>query len=273
MKRYIILISFLTFVTQIVEAQSPWTRDKGKAYTQLGFTGLFYDSYMRDGKVIKSSNNYSDMTFQAYGEYGILKNLEATFILPFKIVGYESTISKNAQSITGLGNITAGLKYKLFDKTWKVSAGLVYSANTILKDSTKNLTTGFNSNTFTPYISVGSSKGKWYYFANFGYGYMDNNYSDFAKATFEVGYNIFKNGHLIFVLDTRNIVSKESASDNDIYQWPSYFDRTTYNAIGLKGNYEFKKDKIGTNLAVFGATGINNSPLAPTINLAIYTKL
>jgi len=263
----------MAFLSQIVHAQSPWTRGKGKAYAQVGFTGLFYDAYLRDGKEIKSTNMYNDITIQAYVEYGIMNNLEATLILPFKIVGYESTVNSNTQSLTGLGNIAAGIKYKLIDKTWKLSTGLVYSANSISKDATKNLTTGFNSNTLTPYISVGSSKGKWYYFTNVGYGYMDNNYSDFAKATLEIGYNILKKGHIIFVLDTRNIVSKESAFENDIYQWPSYFDRATYNAIGLKGNYEFKKDKFGANMAVFGATGINNAALAPTLNLAIYAKL
>ena len=102
---------------------------------------------------------------------------------------------------------------------------------------------------------------------------MNNNYSDYLKATFEVGYEIIKKGHLIFVLDTRDVIAKEDAFITDTAQWPSYLDRQTYNAIGLKANYEFIKDKFGANLAVIGATGIDNAPLAPTVNLGIYAKL
>ena len=102
---------------------------------------------------------------------------------------------------------------------------------------------------------------------------MNNNYSDYLKATFEVGYEIIKKGHLIFVLDTRNVIAKEDAFITDTAQWPSYLDRQTYNAIGLKVNYEFKKDKFGANFAAIGATGIDNAPLAPTLNIGVYAKL
>lgn len=101
---------------------------------------------------------------------------------------------------------------------------------------------------------------------------MNNDYSDYLKATFEVGYEVIQNGHLIFVVDTRNTVAKEAAFTNDTAQWPSCLDRQTYNALGLKANYEFKKDKFGANFAAIGATGIDNAPLAPTFNFGIYTK-
>lgn len=270
----VILMSFMTIVfTQFSNAQSPWTRDKGKAYVQLGFTGLFYDQIQLDGEKVVLPNDFSDVTLQAYAEYGITKKLEVQLIVPLKSVAYESKIGNTSESLSGLGNVSLGFKYKLYDKKWKISSGLLYSANSITKDSDINLTTGFNANTILPYLTAGSSSGKWYYFANLGYGYMDNDYSDYFKASFEVGYEIIKNGHLMFILDTRNIVSKEEAFDNDELQWPSYLDRQTYNAIGVKGNYEFKKDKFGANFAIIGATGIDNAALAPTLNFGLYTKL
>jgi hypothetical protein len=176
-------------------------------------------------------------------------------------------------NLSGIGNTTLGLKYKLYDKTWKISSGVSFSANSIKIDETIGLSTGFNATTIVPYVAIGSSHKKLYYYGNIGYGYMSNNYSDYLKATFEVGYEVIPKGHLIFVLDTRNILSKESAFNNDNAQWSSYLDRQTYNAIGLKANYEFKKDKFGANFAIIGATGINNAPLAPTLNLGLYTKL
>ena len=273
MKKLVFTLGFFVILLHVTYAQSPWTREKGKAYIQLGFTGLFYDEIQYDGEKVVLPNDVSDITFQAYGEYGITSKLEAQLILPFKSVSYESKIGSISESLSGLGNVSVGLKYKLYDKKWKVSTGLLYSANSITKDSDIGLSTGFNANTFLPYVTTGSSSGKWYYFAKLGYGYMDNDYSDFINATFEVGYEVIKNGHLMFILDTRNIVSKEDAFDNDVNQWPSYLDRQTYNAIGIKGNYEFKKDKFGANFAVIGATGIDNAALAPTLNFGLYTKL
>ena len=273
MKKSISTLILIIAFTQLATAQSPWTRDKGKAYVQLGFTGLFYDEIQLDGEKVVLPNDVSDITLQAYAEYGITSKLEAQLIVPFKSVGYESKLGSTSESLSGLGNVSLGLKYKLYDKKWKISAGLLYTANSIKKDSDIGLSTGFNANTFLPYITTGSSSGKWYYYANLGYGYMDNDYSDFFRASFEVGYEVIKNGHLMFILDTRNIVSKESAFDNDVNQWPSYLDRQTYNAIGIKGNYEFKKDKFGANFAVIGATGIDNAALAPTLNFGLYTKL
>jgi hypothetical protein len=254
-------------------AQSPWTREKGKAYVQVGFTGLFYDKIQLDGERITLPNDVSDITLQVYSEYGITDQLEAQLIIPFKSVGYESKVGNVSESLSGIGNVSLGLKYKLYDKKWKISSGLLYTSNSIKKEETVGLSTGFNANIFLPYLTAGSSSGKWYYFTKVGYGYMDNNYSDFLNATFEIGYEVIKKGHLMFILDTRNVISKESAFDNDSFQWPSYLDRQTYNAVGIKGNYEFKKDKFGLNFAYIGATGIDNAPLAPTLNFGLYTKL
>ncbi len=266
-------IVILLFFAQNTNAQSPWTREKGKAYVQLGVTGLFYNSLEFDGKTTDLNSDYTDITTQLYSEYGLTNKLEALLVLPYKFVGYQANVGNISESLSGIGNLTFGLKYKVYDNKWKVSLGTQYIANSITKDVDKGLSTGFNANTILPYISTGTSSGKWYYFAAIGYGYMDNNYSDYLKINTEVGYNITSKGHLILAFDTRNIVSKESAYYNDNNQWASYLDRQTYNALGLKFNYEFKKDKFGANFATFGAFGNNNAPLAPSFNLGIYTKL
>ncbi|TDD95545.1 hypothetical protein [Flavobacterium cellulosilyticum] len=272
-KTTLLAIITLFFIVKSTNAQSPWTREKGKAYVQLGLTGLFYNSIEFDGKKSNLNSDYTDITTQIYSEYGITNNLEAQLIIPFKFVGYKAIVGNNSENLSGVGNLTLGLKYKIYDAKWKVSTGIQYAANSITKDAVKRLSTGFNANTILPYVTAGTSSGKWYYFGTIGYGYMDNNYSDYIKFTAEVGYNAIQNGHIMLVLDTRNVVSKESAYYNDTNQWASYLDRQTYNAVGLKLNYEFKKDKLGVNFSTFGAFGIDNAPLAPTFNLGVYTKL
>lgn len=272
MKETAILLFFCVFGWHVLQAQSPWTREKGKAYVQLGFTTLSYDAVQYDGEKLENIGDYSDITLQVYAEYGISNTLEAQVILPYKTASYENV--GVSQSISGIGNVWLGLKYKLSDANWKISSGLLYSANSIKKDETLFVSsTGINASTFLPFVSIGTSHNKWYYFGNIGYGYMDNNYSDYLKATIEVGYSIIPKGHLMFVLDTRNPVTKEDAYENDSVQWASHLDRQTYNAIGLKANYEFIENKWGANASVFGAFGIDNAPLAPTINIGVYTKL
>lgn len=270
MKKYLLLLVLLSVGT--AKAQSPWTKEKGKAYVQLGISGLFYNTAQIDGNRTDLAGDYSDVTTQIYSEYGITNKLEALFILPVKFASFNSNVANTSNQLSGLGNITLGLKYKVYDQKWKISTGLQYQAHTSKFDSS-GLSTDFNANTFIPYLTAGSSAGKWYYFGNIGYGYMTNNYSDYLKIGAEVGYLILPKGHLIVALDTKNPVATESAFLNNPSKWPSYLDRQTYNALGLKFNYEFSPNKYGANIAAFGAFGNNNAPLAPTINLAVYAKL
>ena len=262
----------LFYISQCLYAQSPWTREKGATYLQLGLTTLSYSSLQFDGNKLDDRGNYTDNTIQAYAEHGITSKLEGQIIVPYKIASYNAENVSN--TISGLGNISLGLKYKLVDKSWKISSGILYSANSIKKDADLVVkTTGINATTITPYLSAGSSYKKWYYFGNIGYGYMNNEYSDYLKATFELGYNIIPKGHLILVLDTRNPIAKENAFTNDPFQWASTLDRQTYNAFAIKGNYEFIEGKFGVNIATIGAFGIDNAPLAPTLNFGLYAKL
>lgn len=269
-------ILLFLIISQSMFAQGPWTREKNSAYVQIGATSLQYNKQRLNGKQVDLPVDISDVTTQIYTEYGITSDLQAELIVPFKIVNVNSNLTgiSSKNSISGLGNVTLGLKYKLLDKNWKISAGLQYSANSIKKDASKGLTTGFNAATILPYISAGASSGKWYYFGNFGYGYMDNQYSDFAKFGAEIGYNIIQKGHIMLVLDNRIIISKEDAFTNDTAnQWTSYLDRQSYSAVGLKFNYEFKKDKFGANIAAISAFALDNAPVAPTLNFGIYAKL
>ena len=268
--KIVIVMTLLSF--HFSNAQSPWTREKGKAYVQLGFSGLFYNQIAdENGDKVDLNADVADVTVQAYSEYGITNQLEVQLIVPIKTIGYQTDNSAVTQSFAGIGNITLGLKYKVFDKNWKISTGLQFSPRTSQIDEDSGISSGFDAVTALPYVTIGTSSGKWYYYGNVGYGYMTNDYSDYFRLNAEVGYNVIPKGHIILALDTRNIVSEEAAFEQK--QWFSYSDRQTYNALGLKLNYEFLKDKFGVNFSAFGAFGNKNAPLAPSINLAAYVKL
>lgn len=279
MKNILIVFCFI-LSGQFAFSQGPWTREKGSAYVQIGATSLQYSKIKLEGELIDTRRDISDLTIQLYTEYGITNKLEAQLIIPFKFISRTGRRASSYPdftaldgSLSGPGNVTLGLKYKLFDSNWKISGGVQFTANTILREDGSNLSTGFSANTILPHLSAGSSSGKWYYFGNLGYGYMDNQYSDFLKVGAEVGYNVIEKGHIMLVLDNRIIVSKEDAFTNDPYQFSSYYDRQTYSAVGLKFNYEFKKDKFGANFAILSAFVIDNAPVASTFNFGVYAKL
>jgi hypothetical protein len=272
------LVLIALFLSQITFAQSPWTREKGKAYVQLGFSGIFFNQAAgKDSEAIDLPADYSDVTLQLYSDYGITSKLEAQLILPFKSLSATSNIPEVSfsESFSGLGNISLGLKYKIMDSNWKLSSGLLFTPKTSQYDDKSGFAfaTGFNATTVLPYVTIGSSSGKWYYYGNIGYGYMTNDYSDYFRLNAEVGYNVIPKGHIMITIDTRNIVSQEDAFNKDEKQSFSYSDRQTYNAFGLKLNYEFIESKFGANFSVFGAAGNEYTPLAPSINLGTYVKL
>jgi hypothetical protein len=271
MKKQLVFLFFISI--GFANAQSPWTREKGKVYAQLGVSGLFYNTAQIDGQKTNLAGDYSDVTTQIYSEYGISNEIEALVILPLKVAGFKSNSGNTTEQLSGLGNITLGLKYKFYDQKLKISTGLQLQANTSKYDLNTGLSTDFNATSLIPYFTIGSSNGKWYYFGNIGYGYMTNDFSDYLKIGAELGYLVLPKGHLILALDSKNPIAKESAFLNNESKWPSYLDRQTYNAVGVKFNYEFNANKYGANIGAFGAFGNNNAPLAPTINLAVYAKL
>ncbi len=277
MKKAITLIVFLNVFFSTIQAQGPWTKGKNKAYIQAGFSGIFYDKVRVNEKDVTLEADISDVTTQIYTEYGITNKLDISLIVPFKTITAKSKIGSNQESISGISNITLGLKYKFYDHDWKISGGIYFSGNTSTANDLKGLRTGYGANTILPYVTAGSSQGKIYYFANIGYGYMSNEHTDFLKVGAEFGYKFLQKTHVILNLDLKSALSKEKYFDsleNSFYQASTtYIDKQQFFGVGLKLNHEFIPEKFGANLGAIGAISQNNLPLAPSINFGIYYKI
>lgn len=264
------------FSSSVALAQSPWTKEKGKAFVQLGGSSITYTNVKLNGVATGTGRNNSDVTAQAYAEYGVTKKLEGTLILPYKFLSYKNSVTGISQSFSGLSNITVGAKYKLLDKKFKVSGGVFFQANTIDQNPLLGFRTGFDANTILPYITAGSTWKDLYYYANVGYGYMDNNHYDFVKVYAEAGYEVLKGLHVIGLLDVRTLLSNGSVinpNNTNYLMTANYLDRQEYVATGLKINYEFVKDKYGVNFSSIGAPSFDNTPAAGSMNLGVYVKL
>lgn len=89
---------------------------------------------------------------QMYSEYGLSDNLEALLIIPMKFANFDSVATNTFRNISGLGNLTFGLRYKIYDQKRKISTGLQCQANTSKNYVNNGLSTDFNVNTFIPYL-------------------------------------------------------------------------------------------------------------------------
>jgi hypothetical protein len=273
MKNKTIFVLFALSMTSVFFGQSPWLQGKNKAFVQLGFSGIFYNEVKLENETVSGIADFRDITLQVYSEYGITDKIDVLAILPYKSVGYDGILLPQNENLSEIGNITLGLKYKVCDGNWKLSAGLNYTGNSTTANSDLGLRTGFQSNTYLPYLSVGSTSGNWYYFGNLGYGFMSNNYSDFLKVGGEVGYKFLKNTHVIAVTDLRNTFDSGKLKNNADYLASGfYLDGQNYLAAGLKLNHEFIANKIGANISAIGAFALENAPNAPSLNIGVYTK-
>ena len=277
MKIKLIILTISILFSATLSGQSPWTQGKNKAFVQAGFSGIFYDKVRTDAKDVTLNTNISDVTAQLYSEFGLTTDLDISIVLPYKTIKSKLKDGTSTTALSGFGNVSVGLKYKFFDKQWKISSGLYFSSQANTKNELLGLRTGFGASTFMPYLSAGTSKNNWYYFANVGYGLMTNNYTDFVKMGGEVGYKFAKNTHIIFNLDYKKALKTEDffdSAENEIYQTTTlYTDKQEFGGIGLKLNHEFVADKFGINLGAIGAFYLNNLPAAPSINTGIYYKL
>lgn len=267
---------FIIFYTTVF-SQGPWTQGKNKAYVQAGFSAIFYDKIRIDDKNVTLNTNLSDITTQLYSEYGITNNLDISLIVPFKTITAKLKDGSKTESLSGFSNVTIGLKYKIYDHKWKISSGLFFSSNSVTSNETIALRTGYGATIFLPYLSIGLSKNKIYYFANFGYGYMTNQYTDFIKIGGEVGYKFLNKTHIILNIDLKKAMKAEQyfdSTENAQYKTTAlYNDKQEFYGIGVKLNHEFINDKFGINIGAIGAFYLNNLPAAPSINTGIYYKM
>ncbi|MBL4585998.1 MAG: hypothetical protein JKX84_02925, partial [Flavobacteriales bacterium] len=214
MTRIITILLFVGLLAQSAFAGGPWPRKKGSGYAQLGFTYLGYSKFFnKEGGITELPRRVTDFTTQLYIDYGITDRLSFTGVLPFRYVAtsnkvfasdpvyfsdtlvFRDTISANG--LFGLNTVLMGLKYNIINKKVVFSVGLNGEANVAKYDSLTTLRTGPLTFVINPYVSVGSSFGKFYTLLDAGYRLRTNNYTDQINFNFEIGYSWNKKTYLI----------------------------------------------------------------------------
>ena len=274
LKIVVLLMSISTF------SQGPWTKEKGKFYTQLSFTTIpSYNTLFGDPEY-KLQRNVTDNTLQFYGEYGLSDKTTLLVNIPLKCINTEG-FNTNANNVftqieetskTSLGNIEIGLKHNFYKKDWLLSGQLSLEANTSSFDQISGIRTGYDAFTFTPLFLAGKSFGKSYLQTFIGSKIRTNNYSSNFKIGGEYGSKISKHIWLVGFLDI------EKSFNNGTINLPVentvtglYVNDQEYGVIGVKAIGEFS-DNFGITASLPAAFFGNNVAKQVALSIGIYKK-
>ncbi len=276
--RLIPILLILTLLSTVVEA-GPWLPGRKKGFAQIGYSGLYYSSvFSPTGSESPSFRNTSDVTLQLYAEYGISQKWAIRGVLPYKLLKTDASTNRTANpvpagTLNGIGNIGLGLKRALSDGSVKLSVGVDALANTFTNNDRLGLRTGYEGFTVLPYLSVGSGGKRTYFFAEAGYGFMTQNYSNFLKLNGELGYRLIPNLWVAGTLDFRLPAKNGPFFNTEAYQFTgTYLNDQMFLGAGLKAAYDIVPDKFGLTASVIGALAGENVPFSRSYNAGIFVK-
>lgn len=272
-----LLLSFcLVTLSTAAWAGGPWVPGFKKGFLQIGYSGLYYNAvYNADGNESASFRNTSDVTLQLYAEYGFAPKWGLRAILPYKSLttGPSENAVANpvpAGTLTGLGNVGLGVKRSLIDG---LSVGVDVLANTFTNNDKLGLRTGYEGWTVMPYLSLGGGSKRTYYFAEVGYGFMTQNYSNFLKLNGEFGYKVHPRLWLAATLDFRLPAKNGPFFNTEAYRFTTtYLNDQMYLGAGIKAAYDIVPDKFGLSASVIGALAGQNVPFTPSFNAGVFLK-
>lgn len=269
------------FISISAFSQSPWTQEKGKAYTQLSFTTIpNYDTLFGDPDY-SAFGTYSDNTVQFFGEYGLSNKTSLVVNLPLKMISIENFNDPRIDCAgdcsqdfdkKSLGNISVGLKHNFYKKNWVLSGQLSVEANTGSYDASSGIRTGYDAWSFTPLFLAGRGFGKTYIQTFIGADIRTNDYSSNFKIGGEVGHKITKKIWLIAFLDISKSLENGDIDLPTINDFTGlYVNNQEYGSFGFKGIGEFTEN-FGVTAGFGGAFFGNNVAKQAALTFGVYRK-
>jgi hypothetical protein len=280
MIKYLLIVANF-FLIKTAVAQSPWVREQGAGYFQMGahiipeYKSLFLDN----GDDFYTSRYVSDNTVQAYFEYGVTDDFTMIYNLPYKFVATGDVNKKAAQiptieqgTVNGFGNMKIGFKHNILSKEYVAAGQLNIGIPTSIYDSATGLRTGYDTWQISPLLSFGKGGSNYYIF---GYGGMDfrlNEYSYHLKTGIEAGYEAFDNIWPVIYFHINESLDNGTVQlpDNN-YQTGLYVNDQEYFAWGAKIITELSK-KYGFVIGADGSFSGHMVAHSPLITGTVYYK-
>ena len=268
----ILIIVIFTFILTSTFAQSPWVAEKGKGYGQIGYTtiGPYKDLFLSNGDSYALSNEVTDQTIQAYGEYGIGSGTSLIAALPIKMLKSgpslipSTPITAGSGDLTTLGNLQLAARHNFISKKVVFSGQLLAELPTAGYDETTGLRGGLDALSIAPSLSIGFSKAKLYGYVSTGIAIRSNNYSNEWRLSEEIGYQLI----IDIVQNFENGTAIESPNQLGT---GLYLNNQSYFAYGFKGIIGFT-DNLGITVAYYSAGSGHLVAKSPSINFGVYYK-
>jgi hypothetical protein len=280
MKKLLLLIT--VFVSSFLFSQSPWTKEKGKYYTQVSFSTIQnYDTFFGDPE-FSIDGEITDNTFQFYGEYGLTNKTSLLLNIPLKSISISDFTDpridcdgdcSQSYNDTALGNIEIGIKHNFYNKKWLLSTQFSVEANTSSFDEISGIRTGYDAFTFTPLLLAGRSLKKGYLQTFVGGNIRTNNYSSNFKIGGEVGAYLTKKIILAGFIDVVKSLENGDITFPLLNQLNAlYVNDQEYGVFGVKLIGEISNN-FGFTASLPSAFFGNNVPKQLAITTGIYYKI
>lgn len=276
----ILIIVIFTFILTSTFAQSPWVAEKGKGYGQIGYTtiGPYKDLFLSNGDSYALSNEVTDQTIQAYGEYGIGSGTSLIAALPIKMLKSgpslipSTPITAGSGDLTTLGNLQLAARHNFINKKIVLSGQLLAELPTAGYDETTGLRGGLDALSIIPSVSIGKGLSNFYGYLSSGIAVRSNKYSSDFRVSAEVGYKIINRIYIVGVLDiVESFENGDAIESTRQLEKGLYLNNQSYFAYGVKGIIGFT-DNLGITGAYYSAGSGHLVAKSPSINFGVYYK-
>jgi hypothetical protein len=258
------LFTFLllnVFIPKNTVAQQAWTKEKGKFYAQIGASYLGYNQLL-NGKISPSewtslNAQFTDMTLQAYAEYGLTNHIMVSGQLPFKVLSSKEIVQPNTiteGSLAALSNIQAAVTANFYNQD-----GIVLSAKTNIGfptakfDAPTGLRSGVDAWSAEPSLLAGFGHAKFFASGELGYVLRGNGYSNRIHAAGQIGKFFGKKKKILGIVNVELMKSRDDGTYDDATSSKTglYLDKQSYLSPTLKLGYK-TTDKVTLWLSAGG---------------------
>ncbi|MEY4903473.1 MAG: hypothetical protein RLZZ292_1288 [Bacteroidota bacterium] len=236
------------FIPKNTIAQQAWTKEKGKFYAQIGASYITY-SQLLNGKLSPSewtalNAKFTDVTLQAYGEYGLTNRIMLSGQVPLKVLSSKEIVQPNTiteGSLAALSNLQAAVTANFYNQD-----GIVLSAKTNIGfptakfDAPTGLRSGFDAWSAEPSLLAGFGHAKFFASGELGYVLRGNGYSNRLHAAGQIGKFFGKKKKVLGIVNIELMKSGDNGTYNDATSSKTglYLDKQSYLSPTFKLGYK-----------------------------------
>lgn len=285
MKKSIIYIAVILFLSSSAFAGGPWPQAKGVGYFKLSEWWTVFDQHFTDEGLIDPNSTTGIYNTAFYGEYGLTNrltiianaNLFSRNVINNQVSGTNGSVIIPGESHNGLGDIDLGIKYGLTAPGSKyplaITATFGLPTGATNEGELGNLATGDGE--FNQMIQLDAGTGfqiaglNAYASAYTGFNHRTNGFSEEIRFGAELGVGLLNSK--LWLATKLNVV--ESLQNGDTAETTTstsiFANNTEYSSFAFEANYYVSK-RVGVSANVAGAFTGAIIAAAPSYSIGVF---